>query len=183
MRPHPVMVTVPYGGGLAYDAFRVSDKLECKGRLTTKLYAGPHLGCSCVGLAGSPIAGGTAPWTTTEPVGDLASVAIYHGIARSDGTVKRRVYLGCKVDSWDLEVSESGTIATLSLDITGSTPQGNQFDSSSDPTSGAFPAPTDAQLPHRPAPRAPTSSLMPLAACDRHGPDPIQSSSSCQATM
>ena len=41
MRPRPVMVAVPYGGGVAIDAFRVSDKIECKGRLVTKLYAGP----------------------------------------------------------------------------------------------------------------------------------------------
>ena len=91
--------------------------------------------------------GQTSPWTTTEIATDLASVSIYHGIARSDGTIKRRVYLGCKVDSWELEISESGTIATLSLQITGSTPQGNQFDSSSDPTSGTFPVPTDSQMP------------------------------------
>ena len=93
--------------------------------------------------------GQTAPWTTTEPAGDLASVAIYHAIARSDGSIKRRVYLGCKVDGWDVEVSEDGTIATLSLDISGSTPQGNQFDSSADPTAVTFPAPTDAQMPDR----------------------------------
>ena len=40
MRPRPVMVAVPYGGGVAIDAFRVSDKIECKGRLLCKLYAG-----------------------------------------------------------------------------------------------------------------------------------------------
>lgn len=147
MRPRPVMVAVPYGGGVAIDAFRVSDKIECKGRLVTKLYAGP-LSQFLLEWGGQQInTGQTAPWTTTEPAGDLASVAIYHAIARSDGTIKRRVYLGCKVDGWDLEVSEDSTIATLSLDISGSTPQGNQFDSSSDPTSGTFPAPTDAQMP------------------------------------
>lgn len=147
MRPRPVMVTVPYGGGLAVDAFRVADKLECKGKLTTKLYAGP-LSEFLLGWAAKQInTGQTSPWTTTEIAGDLASVAIYHGIARSDGTIKRRVYLGCKVDSWDLDVSENSTIATLSLDITGSTPQGNQFDASNDPNSSVFPAPTDAQMP------------------------------------
>ena len=92
-------------------------------------------------------AGQTTPWVTTEPPGDLASVSIYHAITRSDGTIKRRVYLGCKVDGWDLDVSEDSTIATLSLDISGSTPQGNQFDSSTDPTAGTFPAPTDSPQP------------------------------------
>ncbi len=147
MRPRPVMVAVPYGGGVAIDAFRVSDKIECKGRLATKLYAGP-LSQFLLQWSGQQInSGQTSPWTTTEPAGDLASVAIYHGIARSDGTIKRRVYLGCKVDGWELDVSEDSTIATLSLDISGSTPQGNQFDSSTDPTAGTFPAPTDAQMP------------------------------------
>ncbi len=147
MRPRPVMVAVPYGGGVAIDAFHVADKIECKGRLQTKLYAGP-LSQFLLQWGGQQInSGQTSPWTTTEPAGDLASVAIYHAVARSDGTIKRRVYLGCKVDGWDLEVSEDKTIATLSLAISGSTPQGNQFDSSSDPTSAHFPAPTDTQMP------------------------------------
>ena len=147
MRPRPVMVAVPYGGGVAIDAFRVSDKIECKGRLVTKLYAGPlsqfllQWGSQQVNTAQ------TSPWTTTEPAGDLASVSIYHAITRSDGSIKRRVYLGCKVDGWDIDVSEDSTIATLSMDIRGSTPQGNQFDSSTDPTSTTFPAPTDPQMP------------------------------------
>jgi len=148
MRPRPVMVAVPYGGGVAIDAFRVSDKQELKGKLTTKLYAGP-LSQFLLSWAAVPInAGQTAPWTTTEPAGDLASCSIYHAIQRSDGSIKRRVYLGCKVDGWDLDVSEDSTIATLSLDISASTPQGNQFDSSVDPTSGTFPAPTEVQYPN-----------------------------------
>jgi len=148
MRPRPVMVAVPYGGGVAIDAFRVSDKIECKGRLVTKLYAGP-LSQFLLSWAAQQInTGQTSPWTTTEPAGDLASVAIYHAIARSDGTIKRRVYLGTKVDGWDVDVSEDGTIATLSMDLSASTPQGNQFDSSTDPTSSTFPAPTDAQMPY-----------------------------------
>ena len=147
MRPRPVMVAVPYGGGVAIDAFRVSDKIECKGRLVTKLYAGP-LSQFLLQWGGQQInTGQTSPWTTTEPAGDLASVAIYHAITRSDGSIKRRVYLGCKVDGWDIDVSEEGTIATLSMDISGSTPQGNQFDSSVDPTAVTFPAPTDTQMP------------------------------------
>ncbi len=143
MRPRPVMVAIPYGGGVAIDAFRVSDKIECKGRLSTKLYAGP-VSAFLLEWAAQPInSAQTSPWTTTEPAGDLASVSIYHAIQRSDGTIKRRVYLGCKIDGFDLDVSEDSTIATLSLDISGSTPQGNQFDSSTDPTAGTFPAPTD----------------------------------------
>jgi tail tube protein len=150
MRPRPVMVAVPYGGGVAIDAFRVSDKVECKGKLQTKLYAGPLSQFLLQWAAQQINTVQTSPWTSTEPAGDLPSVAIYHGIARSDGTIKRRVYLGTKVDGWDLAVSEDSTLATLSLDLSASTPQGNQFDSSTDPTSTTFPPPTDSQLPTNP---------------------------------
>jgi hypothetical protein len=146
MRPRPVQVEVPYGGGLAIGAYRVSDKAEVKGQLNVKLCVGqaPFL----LSWAGQRInAGQTAPWVTTEPVGDLASCSIYHGITRPDGSIKRRVYLGCKVDSWGLSVSEDSTVSTLSLQISGSTPQGNQFDASSDPTAGTFPAPADNNFP------------------------------------
>jgi hypothetical protein len=146
MRPRPVQVTVPYGGGFAVDAFKVSDKIECKGNLNIKLCVGqaPFL----LSWAASRInSGQTAPWTTTEPAGDLASCSIYHAIVRSDGSVKRRVYLGCKVDGWNLAVSEDSTVSTLQLSLSGSTPQGNQFDSSVDPTATPFPAPADADFP------------------------------------
>ncbi len=150
MRPRPVMVAVPYGGGMAIDAFRVADKMECKGRLICKLYAGV-LSQFLLQWAAQPInTAQTSPWTTTEPAGDLASVSCYHAITRSDGSVKCRVYLGTKVDGWSIDVSEDGTIATLSMDLSAATPQGNQFDSSTDPTSTTFPAPTDPQLPTNP---------------------------------
>lgn len=148
MRPRPTIVAVPYGGGVAIDAFAVADKMVCKGKLTTKLYVGQAP--FWLSWAMSQVVGGTAPWTTTEPVGDLASVSLYHAIVEEDFTVKRRVYLGCKVDAWQITCSAESTIATLTLDITGSTPQGNQFDSSSDPTSGTFPVPADIDLPTDP---------------------------------
>lgn len=146
MRPRPVEVTVPYGGGVAIAASRVGDKLECKGKLKMKLSVSQAP--FWLSWAGVRIpAGQASPWTTTEPVGDLASCSIYHAIQRSDGSVKRRVYLGCKVDAWGLDISESSTVCTLSLDLSGSTPQGNQFDASSDPTSTVFPAPADDNFP------------------------------------
>lgn len=150
MRPRPVMVAVPYGGGVAIDAFRVSDKIECKGRLVCKLYAGALSRFLIQWAAQTINTAQTSPWSTTEPTGDLASVSIYHAITRSDGSIKRRVYLGTKVDGWEIEVSEDGTIATLSMNLSASTPQGNQFDGSTDPTSTTFPPPTDSQLPTNP---------------------------------
>jgi len=147
MRPRPTgTVTVPYGGGFAYPAYMTSDKQECKGQLTVKL---------CVSqapfLLSWPLlrinSGQTAPWVTTELPGDLASCSLYHGITRPDGSIKRRVYLGSKCDSLGLAVSEGSTVVTLTLGISASTPQGNQFDSSSDPSAGTFPLPGDADFP------------------------------------
>jgi hypothetical protein len=148
VRPRPVIVTTPYGGGVAVDAYRVSDKQECKGQLTTQLSIAqaPFL----LSWAGVKMSGGTSPWTSTEPAGDLASCAIYHGIVEFDGTIKRRVYLGCKVDSWSVACSMDSTIATLTLQLSGSTPQGNQFDSSTDPSGTVFPIPSDNNLPSDP---------------------------------
>jgi hypothetical protein len=142
MRPRPVVVDNMYGGGFAVPAFKISDKMEVKGQLTCKLSVSqaPFL----LSWAGVRInSGQNSPWVTTEPVGDLASCSIYHAITRSDNSVKRRVYLGCKVTSWSFAVTEDATEATLTLQITGSTPQGNQFDGSPDPTATVFPVPQD----------------------------------------
>ena len=152
MRPRPVMVNVPYGGGVAIDAFRVADKLELRGRLQTKLYAG-NLSKFLLQWAAQTInAGQTSPWTTTEPAGDLPSVTCYHAIQRADGSIKRRAYYGTKVDGWTLEISEDSTIGTLSLDLSAAQPAGVSFGgtTTSDVNSTTFPAPTDAQLPSNP---------------------------------
>jgi hypothetical protein len=147
MRPRPAgTVTVPYGGGFDVPAYMVSDKQECKGQLTVKLCVSqaPFL----LNWAFARINGGqTAPWTTTEPAGDLASCSVYHAITRPDGSVKRRVYLGTKCDGGNVAVSENSTVVTLTLQLSASTPQGNTFDSSSDPTSGTFAAPADNNFP------------------------------------
>jgi hypothetical protein len=146
MRPRPVIVKTPYGGGKAITAYAVSDKIECKGKLTMKLSVSQAP--FWLSWAGVNInSGQTTPWVTTEPAGDLTSVSLYHAITMDSGTVKRRVYLGCKVTDWQLTVSEQSTVCTLSLGIIGSTPQGNQFDSSSDPNSTVFPAAADNNYP------------------------------------
>ena len=149
MRARPTgIVNVPYGGGFDVPAYMISDKQECKGQLTTKL---------CVGQAPfllswlcDRVVGGTSPWTTTIPVGDLASCSIYHAIVRPDGSVKRTLFQGAKCDSGTITVTESSTVATLQLNLTAAVKQGNQFDSSSDPTSSVFPAPADIDFPTDP---------------------------------
>jgi hypothetical protein len=146
MRARPQEVEVPYGGGLAIGAYRVSDKIECRGNLQCKLTAGiaPFL----LGWATTRVdAARTLPWPNAEPPGDLASCAVYHAIMRSDGTFRRRVYLGCKVDSMSLDISTDSQVGTLNLGLSGSTPQGNVYDSSIDPPATAFPEPADNNLP------------------------------------
>lgn len=152
MRPTRADVEIPYGGGVAIRAKTVADKLECKGRLQTKLYAGAH-SAFLLNWAAKLINGAqTSPWVTTEIPGDLASVTVYHAIQRADSTYKRRAYKGCKVDSWTLEISEDSTIGTLTLELSASEPQGVTFGgtTTTDPDATAFPAPTDAQLPLNP---------------------------------
>lgn len=143
MRPKPITVDIPYGGGLAVRKSSISDKTECKGKLKTRL---------CYSQANMLIGWGltrvnsaqTAPWTTTEPIGDLASCTVDHAIYQDDtGTYKRRRYLGVKVSGGSIDVSEQSETAMLELDLVGSTPQGNTFDSSSDPDATAFPVPAD----------------------------------------
>ena len=145
-RPKPVTKRVMYGGGLATPVYTVSDKQQIKLSLQTQLY-GTQAALILPWCITRINAGQTLPWTTTEPAGDLASMSIYHAIQRSDASYKRRVYLGCKVDEWSLEAGEDSTTWMLNLSITAALAQGNQFDSSTDPSAGTFPAPTDAQLP------------------------------------
>ncbi len=144
MRARPAMVTVPYGGGVNVPAFTVSDKFICKGRYSTKLYAGPfsqflfQWASQQVNSHGVVAASGTTGWATTEAPGNLASVTILHAIQRpQDGTYKCQQYSGVKVDSWNLTMSEDSQIATLNMELTGGTAMGNPFDGSLDPTIGS----------------------------------------------
>lgn len=146
MRPKPNIQKIPHGGGLAITALEVASTMGLAGNLQTILYASQAQ--FLVQWAMQRInTGQTSPWTTTEPVGDLASCSVYHGIQRSDGSVKRRVYLGCKVTSLELSASEEQPVFRLNLGLSGSTPQGNAFDGSSDPTSTVFPDPAETSYP------------------------------------
>jgi hypothetical protein len=146
MRAKPNQVRVPRGGGQATNAYVVSAKTDLEG--TLKIVLCYSQAAFLLGWATTPInAGQTLPYVTTEPPGDLASMAIYHAILRSDSTLKRRVYLGSKVVSWTLENSADSPLLMLTLNIRASTPQGNIHDSSTDPNSTVFPAPADTAFP------------------------------------
>lgn len=146
-RATPVTVPVMYGGGYNVEADTISDKMEVKGTLKTTLcYSQASL---LLGAALSKInSGQTAPWTTTEPANQYASVWIDHAIWRDDtGTYKRTAYPGCKFDAGNFAVSEDSQKMTVSLDVLGTKYQGNTFDSSVDPTALEFPQPDDDEYP------------------------------------
>ena len=150
-RSRPVgIVKTPYGGGFDVPAYMVSDKQENKGTLTLTLTVGqaPFWLSWWLQRINS---GQTAPWTTTVAAGDLASCTIYHAVTSpTDGSIKRQAHLGMKVVDGTLSVSQDSTIVTLTLNVEGSTVQGNPFDSSSDPTTSVFPNPADNNFPTDP---------------------------------
>ena len=137
MRPKTQRVAIPFGGGRANTGLTASGTTELVGTLKLILcYSQAGFILPAISL---PINNAqTAPYTTTEPPRDLASFAIYHGVALSNGTVKRRVYLGTKSEGWQLDASRQSQTVSLTVNLRASTPQGNQFDGSVDPTTSAF---------------------------------------------
>jgi hypothetical protein len=149
MRMEPAgQVYVPYGGGNATDAFVVCDKQVCQGQLTI------HLSIAqapfWLSLCGVKFNGTSTPWTYTGTTNDLVSASFYHGIIEFDGTVKRTLYPGVKVEAWQLACSESSTVATLTMQVRAQKAVGNTFDSSTDPSAATFPVPSDNNLPSDP---------------------------------
>lgn len=144
MRPSGTVTTM-YGGGVPTPAAKTADKQAMVGQLSMQLsiFQAPFW----LSWAGVLISGGTAPWTTTRPNGDLASCALYHGITRGDGTIDRKVYLGTVVTGFDFTMSEGSTVGTLTLQLMAAVRQGNSFDSSTDPSAGTFAVPADNNLP------------------------------------
>lgn len=137
MREVPTMVTVPYGGGIAVNAFKVSDKHVLAGRLSVILCE-EQVAFLLNWAATRVNSAGTSPWTTTVAPGDLASCTILHAI-QYDGltTYNLRAYSGVKVAGWDLDVSEESQIWRLNLDLIGSTP--SVPGTFAPPTSSVFP--------------------------------------------
>ena len=152
MRPRPQMVAVPYGGGVAIDAFRVADKIDVTGTFRTKLYAGPWSQfllqwaaqpVNALGYVG--LSGVNTGWNPgTGLAGNLPSVTILHAIQRSDGTYKIRQYPGVRVGSLQFTISEGSTIGDVTLNLVGSSVTGNQWSLGNyvDPTlqTAAYPA-------------------------------------------
>jgi Phage tail tube protein len=84
----------------------------------------------------------TEPWTTTELPNDLASCTLDFAWSQFDTTtLKTKRYLGAKVASLNLAGSKDSPKVMATFALVASTPQGNTFDGSTDPTLTA-PAPT-----------------------------------------
>lgn len=92
-------------------------------------------------------AGQTTPWTTTEIAGDLASCTCDYGWSYVDGTFRTKRFLGTKVATLRLTGSRSSPVVYLELGLVASTPQGNTYDSSVDPT---LSVPADSTFPTTP---------------------------------
>lgn len=152
VQPTMLVAQIPYGGGVAIAADQVCDHYQVGGQLRTKLY--PQQAKVLLGWAGVRVdqaATPPAPWVTTEPSGDLASMSIYHAVMRSDGTFLRKRYAGAKVASWTLEASrQAADGVALTMDLIASRSYGNQQDGTADPDAVEFPAPTDADYPTGP---------------------------------
>ena len=78
--------------------------------------------------------GQTSPWTTTEIPGDLASCTLDYIWTNYDGTERTKRFLGCKVATFALSGNRDNPVMRAQIGLVASTPQGNSYDSSSDPT-------------------------------------------------
>ncbi len=77
----------------------------------------------------------TSPWTTAELPNDLASCTADFAWSQFDTTtLKTKRFLGVKVASVNLTCSRDNPKLMATFQLVASTPQGNSFDSSSDPT-------------------------------------------------
>jgi hypothetical protein len=148
VRKATVPVRIMWGGGWAVPGYTFSDKMTVQGAYRCKLYysqAGWLLPWGLTGMDATQM----IPWASSEPVGDLPSMSIDHAYFYDDtpNTFKRTRYLGCKVTSGRLETSAESQFATLTLQITGGTAQGEHFTPTSDPTAADFPPPVDTDYP------------------------------------
>ena len=145
----PQFYEIMYGGGRAIAALTGSDQMSVTGQIETELYGAQ--GAFLLNLALQQVnAGGTVPWTTTEPPGDLASMTFYHAVTRSDGTIKRLQFQGCKATRLVLAGSRQQKIWKVTVGLQAQKWNGNTYDSSADPTATPFPAPAESSYPTDP---------------------------------
>lgn len=157
VRPVQQSLNIMYGGGYAVPVTRVGGNITCKGTLRTILHysqANTLLNWAMTSIN----TGRTSPWNTSDPsgimpVGDLASLSLYHAIMASNGTFYRRAYRGAKVNGLRIECSAEAPLAIATFDIETSKPEPNASFGGSDTNAvntTEFPAPTFADYPTDP---------------------------------
>lgn len=151
LRPVPTRQTIPFGGGFNMPALRVGVGATLTGNLRTLLYRSQA--AKLMGWALTRIPTGRAtPWATTDvdcvmPVGDLASMSLYHGVYDSCGTLKRTAYRGVKVSSLRLSCSEQSPVVVAEFGLVAQKPDPDDAFGGVDatgPDATEFPLPTGA---------------------------------------
>jgi hypothetical protein len=130
----PEFFTVMDGSGLGVPALFGSATSANTSTLTTELtYSQAAI---LLGWATQRInSGQTTPWATTELPNDLASCTLDFAWSQFDTTtLKTKRYLGAKVASLNLAGAKDSPKVMATFALVASTPQGNTFDSSTDPT-------------------------------------------------
>lgn len=129
------------GTGLNVPALSGTVTMGLQGTLITEV--GPTLAQKLFDWAGTRINDDQdSPWTTNELPRDLASCTCDFAWSNFNVvTLNRRRYLGVKVASLSASCSKSQPKLMANMQLIGSTPQGNHYDSSSDPDATAFPEP------------------------------------------
>lgn len=142
----PVFLDVPYGGGINIPLEARADHYNTQ--IAWKGLVYPSVDNFLINLALQRITSAPLPWTTTEPVGDLASASLYkYWVTRASATPVRKRYPGCKVQTLTISASRQDPLVRFNATLVAQKEIGNTVDSSSDPDATEFPAPTDAQLP------------------------------------
>lgn len=151
MQLKPIVGNISYGGGLTTPACSYADQYTCTGQISGVMYAGAFA-AFMANWALTPInEARTSPWVTTDaaevmPPTDLASVSIYRGIQRSDGTLDRRRYSGMKVGSGSIGCSRQDPLCKYSFQIQGIRDDYNAAGAKAYPDATEFPPPDETDM-------------------------------------
>ena len=145
----PVFQETDYGGGIAVPFDVSADHYVTS--INWKGFVYPTLATFLINLFCQNVTAAPLPWTTTEPVGDLASASFYkYWVTRASATPVRKQFPGCKGLTLNLDASRSDPRLRFSATLAAQEEKGNSVDSSSDPDSTAFPTPADTLVPTGP---------------------------------
>lgn len=154
MKPLIEVIESDMGDGIVVPAEYITDAYALAGNWQGLLYPGIWSELLLKAAINPVNSGRTTPWTTTDsggvmPIGDLASLSIYHGIDIA-GTYERNLHTGMKVQSLQLSASEQQRQVRFNAGLIGIKSVGNAQEATSDPDATAFPAPAVTDYPTGP---------------------------------